>query len=131
MQFITGAWRNTRFTHPTSSVLLGLVPVLIVGFGAFPQLLLGGNLASIGVAAILLSLQVLAYPLARETYFRLTEPIRRGLGPLILIGPLFFVYWGFRLGIYIGLTIVAIPLGAVGFFYLATTEHTGRGWRTS
>lgn len=66
---------------------------------------------------------MLLFPLAREFYFGLTEPIRRGLGGLILWGPLLIALFVFKITVYIVLTVTAVPFGALAYVYLAFRAH--------
>lgn len=105
-----------RYTVLASSVFLALpLPILmgIVNFSSVgwkPESLIWFVLYSIA--------HMLLYPLARELYFCLTEPIRRGVGEMYIGGLLLLIVFIFRLWIYCIISVFAIPLGLIGFAYL-------------
>ncbi|UFU15921.1 hypothetical protein LQK89_17275 (plasmid) [Curtobacterium sp. C1] len=128
MRFVLGAWINRRYTRLPSSIVLGLLPGVIFIFTGVRAFLEGDWIA--GTAAIVfVVLQALAYPLARESYFRVTQPMRAGMGGWILPGPLALLVLLVRFNVYIYLWVLAIPVGIAGFCYLALTERAGNGWR--
>ncbi|MDV2982483.1 UNVERIFIED_CONTAM: hypothetical protein Q9R71_35440 [Actinomycetes bacterium ARC8] len=124
MKYIVGAWTNTKFTRPVSSFILALV---------FWGSLLSFNYSMDNPADLSIWIwagaNVLLFPLARETYFRLTGPIRDGLSGIVLWGPLFLIALALRITVFVLLNFLAIPLGTLGFFYLATQEAKGNGYR--
>ena len=87
-----------------------------------------GDLTPLGV---LVGIALLAlYPLAREIYFRMTRPLAEGLSGVGVIGMfLVFLVIIIRIWLYMVVWVVSIPLGILGFFYLAITEATGKGYR--
>lgn len=111
-----------RYTVLVSSVLLALpLPILmgIVNFNAGwrPDAVIWFVLYAIA--------HVLLYPLARELYFCLTEPIRRGVGEMYIGGILLLIVFIFRLWIYLIVSAFAIPLGLIGFAYLGLRARHG------
>lgn len=72
---------------------------------------------------------VLFFPLARETYFRLTGPIGDGLAGIVFWGPFFLIALALRITVFVLLNFMAVALGILGFFYLATQEAKGNGYR--
>lgn len=124
MKYVIGAWANNKCTRLVSSFILTLVFWGI--FLSFNYSLDNPADLSIWIWA---AANVLLFPLARETYFRVTQPIREGLSGIILWGPLFLLALALRIGIFVLLNFVSIPLGLAGFFYLATQEANGNGYR--
>ncbi|CBT77230.1 hypothetical membrane protein [Glutamicibacter arilaitensis Re117] len=124
MKYIIGAWANTKYTRPVSSFILAIV--FWGGFLSFNYSMDNPADLSIWIWA---SASVLFFPPARETYFRLTGPIRDGLSGIVLWGPLFLVALALRITIFVLLVFIAVPLGLLGFFYLATQEARGKGYR--
>lgn len=124
MKFIIGAWANNKCTRPVSSFILAL---------AFWGLFLSFNYSMDNPADLSIWIwagaNVLLFPLARETYFRVTGPIREGLSGIILWGPLFLIALALRIFVFVLLNFVAVPLGILGFFYLAIQEARGTGYR--
>lgn len=124
MKFILGAWANTKYTRPTSSFILTLV--FWGGLLAFNYAMENPADLSIWIWA---GINALLFPIARETYFRLTGPIRDGLAGIVLWGPLFLIALVLRLTVFVLLNFFAIPLGILGFIYLAIQESKGQGYR--
>lgn len=124
MKYIIGAWANTKCTRPLSSFILALA--FWGTFMAFNYAMENPADLSIWIFA---GANVLFFPLARETYFRLTGPIRDGLAGIVLWGPLFLIALALRITVIVLLNFTAVPLGALGFFYLATQEAKSNGYR--
>ena len=130
MQFVLGAWRNRRYTRLPSSLILGALPGAAIIFmeatssSAKPPL----HFVLLTMASIV---QTIAYPLARETWFRVMQPLREGMGTWIVPLLLVLLFWIIRFYVYVLVWALAIPLGAAGFVYLAMGERAGRGWRLS
>ncbi|OII01447.1 hypothetical protein BIU95_07110 [Curtobacterium sp. MCBA15_007] len=128
MRFVLGAWINRRYTRLPSSIVLGLLPGIFFIYLA-TRAAAGGDWFAFTVAIVFVVLQALAYPLARESYFRVTQPMREGIGGWILSGPLALFVLLVRFNVYVYLWVLAIPVAIAGFFYLAFTERAGNGWR--
>lgn len=128
MEFVLGAWRNRRYTRLPSSLILGALP------GALFLTLVASSSPGTDLLAFLfivpfLALQAVAYPLARETWFRVTQPLREGIGEWTLPLPVALIFFGVRFQVYLVVWSLAIPMGAIGFAHLARGERAGRGWR--
>lgn len=125
--FIAGAWANRRHTRLISSLILAVLPLaayyLIEGAsGVSADLTIIGVLTSIAIVAF--------FPLAREVFYRLTQPIAEALAGFFVIGSiLVLIVFITRLLTYLLIWVVSIPLGFLGFFYLAITEARGDGFR--
>lgn len=124
MKYVIGAWANTKCTRPVSSFILA-----IVFWGSFLSFNYAMNNPADLSIWIWASTSVLLFPLARETYFRLTGPIRDGLAGIVLWGPLFLIALALRITVFVLLNFMAPVLGILGFFYLATQEANGNGYR--
>ena len=124
MKCIIGAWANTKCTRPVSSFILALA--FWGTFMAFNYAM--GNPADLSIW-IFAGANVLFFPLARETYLRLTGPIRDGLVGILLWVQLFFIALALRITVFVLLNFMAVPLVILGFFYLATQEAKGNGYR--
>jgi len=116
MGFVVGAWGNMRYTVLVSSFLLGLPLPVLVGITTFTNA--SWKPENVAWFALYAVAHVLLYPLAREMYFRLTEPIRRGIGEIYIGGIFLLVAFIFKLWIYLIISVLAIPLGLIGFAYL-------------
>ena len=116
MNIALAPWKDLRYTHLTSSILLALP--FAVGFGvqAFQP---GRRGDEVLISVTMALLQLLLFPLARELYFMLTEPIRRGLEGFILWGPLVLALVVGKIIMYLVLSVLGIPLGLLGFGILA------------
>ncbi|RZU62851.1 hypothetical protein [Zhihengliuella halotolerans] len=130
MKFVIGAWANRRYTRLTSSLVLGTFFAALIAWPVRGGLDASDDpgLAS-GVWIGLGVLNVLFAPVARELYFRATQPIREGLSGIVVSGPLFIVTLACRIGAWVLLNLFAIPLGLVGVLYLESQDRAGRGWR--
>lgn len=124
-----GAWANRKYTELPSSFILGLIPSLAIGGVLLTVAAQGGDWLAVVLFSVFLLFQALFYPLARETYYRLTQPLRRGLGIWIIPLPIVVIGWILKLYIYVILWVLALPIGIAGFCYLAITERNGKGWR--
>lgn len=131
MKFIGHAYLNRRYTRLVPScVMAGAIAlaylVAVPAFhGSTNAVTLGGTVIDLMVVA----LQGLLYPFARETYFRLTGPLRQAAPTLILPLPwLAGLYIG-KFLVFMAVLSVTIPLGFAGFLYLSVTERRGEGYR--
>lgn len=128
MRFVLGAWINRRYTRLPSSIVLGLLPGIFFLYLA-TRAAVGGDWIAFAGAIVFVVVQALAYPLARESYFRVTQPMREGIGGWIMSGPLALFVLLVRFNVYVYLWVLAIPVAIAGFCYLALTERAGNGWR--
>ncbi len=128
MRFILGAWMNRRYTRLPSSIVLGLVPGLLLIYTA-TRAASDGDWFAFVVFLVLVLLQALMYPLARESYYRVTQPMREGIGGWFLPFPFALIVLVVKVTVYVYLWVLAIPIGIAGFCYLALTERAGKGWR--
>lgn len=125
--FIVGAWANRRHTRLVSSLILAVLPLAAYfcvegSTRVFADLTVVGILTSIAIVAL--------YPLAREAFYRLTQPIAEALAGFFVIGwILVLIVFITRLLMYLLVWVIAIPLGFLSFFYLAITEARGNGFR--
>jgi len=125
--FFRGVWLNRRFTGLLPSILLGVpFSALMLWTGWLTARNRLGDL--LFTAAYALGCVVL-YPVAREGYYRVTQPLRDGLGEIWLGGPLVLVAYLVRLLIYLLLVGFAVPVGLVSGIYLGLAEVSGHGWR--
>lgn len=132
--FIGGAFRNRRYTRLSSSIVLSM---LFLAVFVTPAVMAasttknGGTTATAGVVmlAVIGGLNAFFYPLVREVYFRMTQPMREGVGLLFLGGVLILILWGVKIFVALLLWTFAFLLGIPAFLYLAVTEANGRGWR--
>ncbi|SDR75681.1 hypothetical protein SAMN04489751_0344 [Brevibacterium sandarakinum] len=125
--FITGAWANRRHTRLISSLILAVLPL-----GAYYFVEGSSRLsADLTVIGILTSISILAfYPLAREVFYRMTQPIAEAFTGFFVIGWLLvLIVFVVRILMYLLIWVTSIPLGILGFFYLAITEARGDGFR--
>lgn len=123
MRFVVGAWANMRYTVLLSSFLLALPLPVLMGIANFTK---AGWKADALVWFLLYAIaHVLLYPLARELYFGLTEPIRRGVGQMYIWGPLLLIVFAFKIWVYLIVSVLAIPLGLIGFAYLGLRARYG------
>ncbi|MBF4623166.1 hypothetical protein [Clavibacter sp. VKM Ac-2872] len=130
MSFVLGAWLNRRYTRLPSSMVLGGIPgVAIIVMEASSSTTKAPS--HFVLLSMVMLVQTITYPLAREAWFRLTQPMREGLGswtiPLLLVP----VVFALRFYVYVVIWAFAVPLGVAGFVYLAVGERAGRGWRLS
>ncbi|MEQ4568490.1 hypothetical protein [Paenarthrobacter sp. CAP02] len=116
MRFIVGAWADMRYTVLLSSFVLALPLPILLGIANFTKV--NWDAAALIWFALYAIAHVLLYPLARELYFCLTEPIRRGVGQLYIGGLLLVVTFILKIWIYLIISVLAIPLGLIGFAYL-------------
>lgn len=123
MRFAVGAWASMRYTVLLSSFMLALPLPIMVGIANFTKV--NWDMAALAWFALYAVAHVLLYPLARELYFCLTEPIRRGVGQLYIGGLLLLVVFIFRIWIYLIVSVIAIPLGLIGFVYLSLRARHG------
>ncbi|QZQ53788.1 hypothetical protein KZI27_00930 (plasmid) [Curtobacterium sp. TC1] len=128
MRFVLGAWINRRYTRLPSSIVLGLLPGIFFIYLA-TRAAASADWFAFTAAIVFVMVQALAYPLARESYFRVTQPMREGMGGWFLSGPLALLVLLVRFNVYVYLWVLAIPVGIAGFCYLALTERAGNGWR--
>lgn len=125
--FIVGAWANRRHTRLVSSLILAVLPLAAYFFvegstRVFAELTVLGILTSIAIVAL--------YPLAREVFYRLTRPIAEAFAGFFVIGwILVLIVFITRILMYLLVWVIAIPLGFLGFFYLAIAEARGDGFR--
>lgn len=132
--FVGGAFRNRRYTRLSSSIVLSIlflavfVTPAIVAASTTPN---GPMSATAGLVtlAVIGGLNAFFYPLVREVYFRMTQPMREGVGFLLLGGVLVLILWGVKIFVAMLLWTFAFLLGIPAFLYLALTEANGRGWR--
>ncbi|GAA1849020.1 hypothetical protein GCM10009813_08420 [Brevibacterium marinum] len=138
--FIVGAWLNRKYTRLASSLILAVIP--IVGFYSivdFEDWSAGFNPAAgfnrfvddLNLVGILVGIALFVlYPLPREIYFRTTQPMAEALAGLGVIGlPLVILVFCVKIWLYLIVWVASIPLGLLGFFYLAITEASGNGFR--
>lgn len=129
MKFIGRAYLNRRYTRLVPScviagaITLDYLACLPAFHGSTYTVTLGGTIIDL----LVISLQALLYPFARETYFRLTGPMRRAAPTLLL--PLLAAVYIAKFLVFIVLVSVTIPLGLAGFVYLSVTEHRRAGYR--
>ncbi|WP_420367100.1 hypothetical protein [Curtobacterium sp. L1-20] len=128
MRFVLGAWINRRYTRLPSSIVLGLLPGIFFIYLA-TRAAAGGDWFAFAGAISFVVVQALAYPLAREGYFRATQPMREGVGGWILPAPIALFVLLLKFNVYVYLWVLSIPIGIAGFCYLALTESAGNGWR--
>jgi hypothetical protein len=128
MRFVLGAWINRRYTRLPSSIALGLLPGTFFISLAIRAAADGDWFAFAGAIGFVM-VQALAYPIARESYFRVTQPMREGMGGWILPAPIALFVLLVRFNVYVYLWVLAIPVAIAGFFYLAFAERAGNGWR--
>ncbi|WP_156762013.1 hypothetical protein [Microbacterium karelineae] len=131
--FIGGAYANRRYTRLTSSIILGAavtVAMIVVFLTTTPPSKWGAS-DGIGMTIILgwTIANAVLFPLAREQYYRATQPIRDGLSGIFMWGILAIVYLVARLAIFVYLWGFAWIIGLVGLCYLGTQDANGRGWR--
>lgn len=125
--FIVGAWANRRHTRLISSFILAVLPLaayyFVEGSSRFS--------ADLTVIGVLTGIAIVAfYPLAREVFYRLTQPVAEAVAGFFVIGSLLvLIVFITRVLTYLLIWVVAIPLGFLGFFYLAITEARGDGFR--
>lgn len=132
--FVGGAFRNRRYTRLSSSIVLS---ILFLAVFVAPAIVAastttnGPTSATAGLAALAFigGLNAFFYPLVREVYFRMTQPMREGVGLLFLGGVLILILWGVKIFVALLLWTFAFLLGIPAFLYLALTEANGRGWR--
>lgn len=128
--FIGGAWMNRRYTRLSSSLILGVL--VAVGFLVlvWPKTdPAGWQTAAMIQLSVWAALNAVLYPLARELYFRLTQPLREGAGLMLVGGILLIIVWIAKLTIFLLLWMLAVPIGVIAFIYLAITDAAGKGWR--
>lgn len=123
MEFALRAWTNMRYTALLSSFLLALpLPILVAISNSSSA---NWSVDVIAWFVLYAVAHILLYPLARELYFCLTEPIRRGVGQMYFWGPLIIIVFAFKIWIYLIISILAIPLGLLGFAYLGLRARGG------
>lgn len=125
MKFIGRAYLNRRYTRLVPSCVIAGV-VAIAFLVSLPSLH-AQKTEPLGIAIdlALIALQTLLYPFARETYFRLTGPIRASMPLLIVPLPILAAVYIGKLFVFLLLVAVAVPLGIVGFIYLSISEYRG------
>lgn len=127
LHFIVGAWANRRHTRLISSFILAVLPLAAYYFVE------GSSRISndLTVVGILTSIAIVAfYPLAREVFYRLTQPMAEAFAGFFVIGWLLvLIVFVFRILMYLLIWVASIPLGLLGFFYLAIAEARGDGFR--
>lgn len=111
-----------------SSIVLGLLRGIFFIYLA-TRAAAGGDWFAFTAAILFVMVQAIAYPLARESYFRATQPMREGMGGWILPAPIALFVLLVRFNVYVYLWVLAIPVAIAGFFYLAFAERAGNGWR--
>lgn len=141
LRFIVGAWLNLRYTRLISSLILAVLPIVVYySFNDFfgdwtagfdPVAGFNRLTADLNLVGMLTGIALLVfYPLAREIYFRTTRPLAEALTGLSVIGFLLvFLVFIIRIWLFMVVWVFSVPLGIVGFFYLAITEASGRGYR--
>lgn len=123
MESLVRTWTNMRYTVLFSSFVLALpLPILVAISNSNSVKWSADVIAWFALYAIA---HILLYPLARELYFCLTEPIRRGVGQMYFWGPLIIIVFAFKIWIYLIISIIAIPLGLIGFAYLSLRARGG------
>lgn len=138
--FIGGAWLNRKYTRLTSSLILAVIPIVvfysIVDFedwsaGFDPAAGFNRLVDDLTLVGILVGIALFVfYPLAREIYFRTTQPMAEALAGLRVIGwPLVILVFCVKIWLYLIVWLVSIPLGILGFLYHAITEASGNGYR--
>ncbi|MBM6590237.1 hypothetical protein [Brevibacterium sp. RIT 803] len=140
LSFIGGAWLNRKYTRLVSSLILAVIPLVvfysIVDFedwsaGFDPAAGFNRLVDDLNLVGVLTGISLFVfYPLAREIYFRTTQPMAEALAGLRVIGlPLVILVYLVKIWLYLIVWLVSIPLGILGFFYLAITEASGNGYR--
>lgn len=128
--FIGGAWMNRRYTRLSSSLILGTVTAVGFLVLVWPKTdPAGWQIAAMIQLSVWAALNAVLYPLARELYHRLTQPLREGAGLMFVGGILLIIVWFAKLTIFFLLWMLAVPIGVIAFLYLAITDATGKGWR--
>jgi hypothetical protein len=122
VQFVLGPWRDLRYTYLLSSLALALPFPVLTLISTFQIVPTADRAVFVIIWAVL---HMLLYPLARELYFGLTEPIRRGMAGLILWGPLALAIFVLRFMVYCFLSAMAVPIGIVAFIYLSLRARYG------
>lgn len=125
--FIVGAWANRRHTRLISSLILAVLPLAAYYFVEGSSRV-SNDLTAIGIITSVAI--VVFYPLAREVFYRMTQPIAEGFAGFFVIGWLLvLVVFVVRILMYLLIWVASIPLGLLGFFYLAIAEARGDGYR--
>jgi len=87
--------------------------------------------AALVTSGLFYTLSALFYPAAREGYYRVTRPLRDGIGGFMVGGVFGVIVLALRAVIFCALWVLAIPLGVVASIALGAADVRGRGWRTA
>lgn len=128
-----GTWLNRKYTNLGSSIILGAAPTitfLLILYGPWMQEPVASvhPLSTVVIVGMFVANAVF-YPFNREVYYRMTAPIRAGIGDLFVGGILLLIVWAVRVAIYVYLWVFSSTIGVLAFLYLLITEATGRGYR--
>lgn len=128
--FLVGSWLNRKYTRLSSSILLGAAISTIFIALIWPVLTVqsGDKGEPMGVV-VLLVLNALFFPAAREGFVRVTMPVREGLSGITVLGLLALIALVLRLFSVVLIWLFAIPLGVLSSLWLGIAEASGHGWR--
>ena len=130
--FFVGWWRNRRYTRTISSLIIGAVLSIALFKMQFEQsfLMHDPGYAVYGIVIpVVLILNVLFFPAAREGYYRIMRPVHEGLSGFWVGGILLVIVLAVRTIFLVALWAFAIPLGLLAGIYLGASEVRGNGWR--